>query len=430
MLIEFSATNFRSIGDKQVLSLVPDAKEDGFPENRLALDRNVALNVIAIYGANASGKSNLIKAIRTLDMLVSGSAQYSSTDPLPYHPFLLREGYNRRPTVFEISFAIEASRYRYIVAFDKTTIVEEWLFRKSTGREVKVFGREKDTIETTASLKASSLVIEAAIEATRDNALFLATCDMFNIKEAKKIIQWFSKMLVIDGLKTAHHEAQTAVMWQNEKYSPLLAEHLRSMNLGMAEIMIKTQEFDATDLPSDMPEEVREKFLAQFSGTMSYKFKALHRQYKEADATPLDDLVELDWSEHESAGSHKILQLSGPVVWALANGGVLVIDEIEAKSHPILTLALIRKFCSKETNPKGAQLIFATHDTNVLTYAPLRLDQIYFTEKNAWESTVLYSLADIESPMKGAERIKFVHKEKEKKYLDGKFGAVPFFLNR
>ncbi len=429
MLIEFSATNFRSIGERQVLSLVPDPKETDYAENKLFIGRSTALNAIAIYGANGSGKSNLIKAIKTLDDLVSHSGKFNSTDNLPYQPFLLREGFDKRPTVFEVAFAIEESRYRYLVEYNATEILGEWLFRKTVGREVNLFGRQKDTIEPTSSLKGSSHVIDAAIEATKDNSLFLTMCDMFNIKEAKKIMQWFRHLFVIDGLQTDHHKLSTAFLWQNDSLRPMLKEYIASMRLGVEKIELETSNLESTESALPTAEITPESAWANLTGKNPPTFKTFHQMYRADNAQPSGEIIKLNWEDHESAGAQKILQLSGPVVWTLAVGGVLVIDEIEAKSHPLLTLALIDKFLSKTTNPRGAQLIFATHDTNILTDAPIRIDQIYFTEKNAWESTVLYSLADIESPLKGAEGVKFIKKEKEKKYLNGKFGAIPFLSN-
>lgn len=432
MLIEFSATNFRSIGDRQVLSLVPAQKESEFPENILAIGKNKALNAIAIYGANSSGKSNLIKAIRTLDILVSTSWQNSSTNRLPYQPFLLREGYNKLPTIFEIVFVVEESRYRYLVSYNETEILTEYLFRKSVGREVVLFARENDTIETTSAFKGGGRIFDIAIETTKNNTLFLSVCDAFNVKEAQKIMHWFAQLLVVDGLDTEPLEIRTASMWQQEQYKGRLRDHLAAMNLGMLTIDLQTKDFEDKDLPDSIPDEIRSEFARHLSGSISMRFSSSHHLYSADKALPNGETIVFDWEKHESAGSKKILQLSGPVIWALTNGGVLVIDEIEAKSHPILTLKLIKLFLSKESNPNGAQLIFVTHDTNVLTYSNLRLDQIYFAEKNSWESTQIYSLSDFEdpTPLHGVDRIRFLHKEKERRYLEGRFGAIPFLIKK
>ena len=144
MLIEFRVANYRSIGEEQVLSLVPASKQKEHSENILQKGKHQALNAVAIYGANASGKSNLLKAMGMLKKLIDFSARSSSTTKLPYEPFLLREDWINKPTSFEIIFLIAEDRYRYGVAFNQNEIVSEWLFRKSIGREVNLFQRSQD----------------------------------------------------------------------------------------------------------------------------------------------------------------------------------------------------------------------------------------------------------------------------------------------
>ena len=147
------------------------------------------------------------------------------------------------------------------------------------------------------------------------------------------------------------------------------------------------------------------------------------------DAKPTQRLASWDWDSRESSGSQKAMHLSGPILWALANGGTLVIDEVEAFLHPIMTLNTIEIFLNKGSNPQNAQLIFATHDTNLLSYAKLRRDQFYFAEKNAWESTEIFSLSDFKyigekdgHPFTEKER---PDSDKERRYIEGRYGAIP-----
>src|SRR4051812_1476709 len=191
MLIEFKISNYRSIGEEQVLSLVPAPKQRDFPDNIIEKGKNQALNAIALYGANGSGKSNLLRAMGLLDKLLHHSARAASTTKLPYDPFLLKKGWNEKPTSFEITFILNDFRYRYGLEFNQTAVLSEWLFRKGQSREVSLFQRKDDIIDTSPGFQGSAKVIEAAIEATRDNALFLSTCDMLNVDEAKQIFQWF-----------------------------------------------------------------------------------------------------------------------------------------------------------------------------------------------------------------------------------------------
>ena len=138
-LLEFRAKNFRSIGDNQVLSLLPSTRHSEYPDNILADGRWPALGTIAIYGANSGGKSNLLQAIRSMKSIIAESAKLSSTDALPYEPFLLREGYDKMDTEFELTFTEGGNRYRYGFSYNSSAIHKEWLCRKAVGRETSLF---------------------------------------------------------------------------------------------------------------------------------------------------------------------------------------------------------------------------------------------------------------------------------------------------
>ena len=393
MLLEFRVANYRSIGEEQIVSLIPAGKQKEYADNILVQGKHQALNALSFYGPNGGGKSNILKAMSLLDKLVKISARTSSTTRLPYDPFLLREGWDAKPTFFEILFVSNEVRYRYGLEFTGTEIKKEWLFRKSTGREVGLFEREGDVIDVGAGLNGSKKIIDAAIEATRTNALFLSTCDILNVEEAKSIMKWFGSFSMVDGLNTEIEEIQTVELWENGEYKKKIREYLKSLSLNVVDVDVTTKDFEESELPSDIPKSMRNRLASSLKGKQSYSVHAKHRVYG-ADAEPTDKIHSWNWEERESSGAKKAFQLSGPVLWALANGGVLIIDEIEAKLHPIMTLNTIDAFLNKESNKKNAQLIFATHDTNLLTYSRLRRDQICFAEKNKWESTVIYSLSD------------------------------------
>ena len=428
MLIEFKVTNYRSIGEEQVLSLIPALKQKEHSDNIISIGKYNALNALAIYGANGSGKSNLLLAMGLLDKLVHLSARSSSTTKLPFDPFLLREGWESKPTKFEITFIINEDKYRYGVEFYKDEIASEWLYRKSLGREVALFLRKGDTIDPSSGFKGNVKVIDAAIEATRPNALFLSTCDMLNVEEAKLVFQWFKHFNNIDGIDTEDEEIRTVTMWDNEIDRQNITEYLLRLNLGFTRINIVRKDFDEKELPENMSESLRSELIKKLSGSQGYSIRSYHQIYS-TEGSKTDNEIGWNFNERESKGTIKALHLSGPILWALKNGGVLIIDEIEAKMHPLLTLDTINMFLNKETNPNNAQLIFATHDTNLLSYSDLRRDQIYFTEKNKWESTEIFSLSDFvylgdsKTFKKEKER---PDTDKEKRYFEGRYGAVPF----
>lgn len=431
MLLEFKVSNYRSIGEEQVLSLVPAPKQRDFPENILKKGKYDALNAIGIYGGNASGKSNLLLSMSLLDRLVHLSARASSTTPLPHDPFLLRDGWQDKPTKFEITFILDENRYRYGLEFSNEEVLKEWLYRKSQSREVSLFVREKDVIDVSAGFKGNGKTIDAAIEVTRSNALFLSTCDMLNVEEAKAIFQWFRYFHMINGLNTEEQTINTVNLLQNESFRDIINNYFLHLNIGISGFDISTKDFDPLELPENIPDGARNLLMEELKGKKSFTVFTKHRVYNEQG---LPTNSELAWKleERESAGTNKAFQISGPVFWALMNGGVLIIDEIEAKLHPQMNLDTINLFLNKETNPNNAQLIFATHDTNLLTYSKLRRDQIYFTQKNKWESTEIYSLSDfvyIDSNDPTKLEKERPDTDKEKRYIEGRYGAVPAFGN-
>ena len=411
MLIEFKVSNYRSIGEEQVISLLPNTSQDEYKENILESGSYKALNVNAIYGSNGSGKSNVLAAMAMLDKMVYLSARTSSTTSLPYDPFLLKEGYEEKPTKFEITFVIDDTRYRYGIEFFQKKISREWLYKKRKSRELLLFGREEDTIETTSSLKGNKTILDAAIEATRSNGLFLSTCDMLNLDEAKTIMKWFGKFHNLNGIDTEMQEVRIVEMWNDPEMQSAINNYITKLNLGIIGLEISKKKFDENDLPEGIEEKQKRDLINRLKDKEGYVVAATHQLY---DSSGNKTTSTLSWKldDRESEGTIKSFHLSGPIIAALKTGGILVIDEIEAKMHPIITLNIINLFLNKTSNPNNAQLIFATHDTNLLTYSKLRRDQILFTEKNKWESTEIYSLSDIKYPENNQKERLDTNKEK------------------
>ena len=411
-----------------MLSLIPAGGQKEYGENILKEGKCSALNGIAIYGANGGGKSNLLRAIGTMANIVRRSSMTSSTAKLPYDPFLLREGFAEQDTTFEILFVTENKRYRYGFSYNAYEVSKEWLFRKAVGRETSLFEREGDTVEVNSGLNGSAKLIDTAVEATRRNTLFLSMCDMLNVEEAKTIVRWFTLLNLLNGQHSQVHEVETALLLQDKTYAPKIEEYLKSVCLDIQGVEIQSKEFDTADLPTGMHDELRDVFSKQLKGSRRLKVLAQHALY-DREANRTKGRQSWDWDDRESSGSQKAMHLSGPILWTLANGGVLVVDEIEAFLHPVMTLNTIEVFLDKRSNLRGAQLIFATHDTNLLSYARLRRDQIYFAEKNKWESTEIFSLSDFKYLGEKNGQC-FTEKErpdadKEKRYIEGRYGAIP-----
>jgi hypothetical protein len=421
MLVEFSVSNYRSIGDEQILSLVPSEQ---YLNNIIEKGTYKALNAIGIYGKNASGKSNVLNAIELLDKLLYLSARSNSTTKLPYQPFLLREGYELKPTKLEITFIVDENRYRFGLESNQNEIVREWFYcKKATLLEVMLFERQGDIIEVSSEYQGSPELINAAIEATRDNSLFISTCDMLNVAGAKLIFKWFDKLVSINGIETEREEMTTVHLWENKEYRQKIKEYLMRLNLDIHNLDILIQEIDVSKRLGNLDKNASHKLIQEFQGTQGFKTITVHQAYNEQGNT-LNQLKSWDLEDHESEGTKKAFHLSGPIIRTLSEGGVLVIDEIEAKMHPMMTINSINLFLNKATNPYGAQIIFATHDTNLLTYCPLRRDQINFVEKNHWEATEIYALSDFRY-FDETNKSEPPDVDKEKRYFEGRYGAIP-----
>ncbi len=417
MLIEFTVGNFRSFKERVTLSMVAAKLKSLDPQldsnNTYKVDADLTLlTSAAIYGANASGKSNLIKALRFMRRFVLTSSKESQADePIPTIPYQLDEKTERAPSFFEIVFYLEGVPYRY--GFEVTTekVETEWLFYSPNKKEAKLFIREGSDILISRAIRGG----QAIKSLTRPNALFLSVAAQLNNEIAKRVLGWFRSINVISGLDDREYGGFTARMFtEDESYRTGIVELIQESDVGINDIVVeKTKIHEAGVFPKDMPQELRNFLLKQMKEESELiTFRSLHRKYCDEGVV---NQVSFDINE-ESEGTQKLFFLSGPVIDTLREGKVLVIDEIEARLHTLLTRKLIGLFNSKETNPKNAQLIFATHDTNLLSNKLFRRDQIWFVEKDGEGASHLYSLAEL----KVRNDASF-----ESDYLQGKYGAIP-----
>ncbi|MFK8161081.1 MAG: ATP/GTP-binding protein [Lewinella sp.] len=400
MLIEFTVSNFRSIADKQIVSLVPDKKINDLPQNIVERHKYQALNVVAMYGPNNSGKSTILQGLHLLIHLLRSSSASNSSEELPYEPNLLVSGYSDRPTELSMVFVYDGARYRYGLSFNQKSILTEWLYRKKVGREVALFVREGDIIDVTSALEGGKKVIDAAIEATRDNGLFLSTGDILNLKDCGIIFKYIDSLLIIDGVNSDFQGRVTENrLEENPDFISHINRYITSFDLGIHRI-----------------------FLAESKDGGAPVVCATHLVFDENGKETGDEIA---WAlaDRESSGTQKMFQIIGPVISTLSMGSTIVIDEIEAKLHTQLTNVLVSLFTDPKSNPKQAQLIFATHDTNLLSYANLRRDQINFVEKDKKGSTQIFALSDVRYFAGNKERPD--KNREEKSYLEGRYGATP-----
>lgn len=420
MLLEFSVGNYLSFKEKKTLNLVAAGISDFNETNTIETERATLLKGAVIYGPNASGKSNLIRAMSTMRRLVLFSFNQTSAKGLNVTPFLLSTETDNKPSHFEVLCQIDGTRYRYGFEVNNRTVAAEWLFETKKNVEKPLFIREKDGIEVMGIFKEGQNLEQK----TRDNALFLTVVDQFNGVTAKKIIKWFNRFITISGLSHEDYEMATFKMFDKKiKEKPLL-DFYKKLDLGFEDISIERKKFDAKELSGDIPEGMMKMMMKDLEGAFKFDIRTLHKKYN--NKNEVVKLVEFDMREQESAGTNKVFNISGPIFNVLISGGVLVIDELDSSLHPLLTLAITRLFNSREFNPNNAQLIFTTHDTNLFEYGKYRRDQIYFLEKDQFGASDLYSLVEYKEE-NGAK----VRKDRsfENDYIAGRYGAIPYIGN-
>ena len=410
MLIEFSIANFRSFKEKVTLSMEASS-DDWLEESNVAMvaDQRL-LKSAAIYGANASGKSNFIAGMEIFRQFVQNSSKESQAgEKIPVIPFRLNTATESAPTHFEIVFLQNGARYRYGFEATAEMIQAEWLFsQKDSIRETRLFTREGSTIEASVEFREGK-----GLEArTRPNALFLSVVSQFNGGIAGEIMRWMERFRGISGLDDVNYLAFTSQLLQDARLGPKIRGLIRRLDVGIEDL--QTIELSVSErlklLPKDFPEHLRKEVLASPGAFM---IKTLHKRFSEKNQ--VCENVEFNFKNEESAGTQKLVAMSGPFLRTLEDGSVLFVDELEARLHPLLTKALVGLFNDPE-NQKTAQLIYATHDEGLLDSARIRRDQVWFVEKDEIGASRLFSLAEFK-----------VRKEAKfgKEYLLGQFGAVP-----
>ena len=392
MIVQFSVGNYLSFKELSTLSLVTtNLKETAIPETDSMTEMGDAIPAVlhgaAIYGANASGKSNFAKAFSTFKWLVINSMkELQAGETLNVESFMLNAATAKEPSVFEIVFCNTANIFRYGFEVDSNKVHKEWLYRrnnKKRAKEVELLYREEDTYNVHPSCAIAKNLI--ANKMVRDNALLVSVAAQFNDPTAVEIMKWLNDTTIISGSNDEKIWNTATIQLDDIRMKQRIVEFSRYADLGIENI----EKIDNTIVST-------------------------HTQYD--DEGNEVKAVTFPFRKNESEGTIKYFSLAYPIIDALDNGKRLIIDEFDSKMHPLLTCRIITLFNSKETNPKNAQLIFTTHDTNLLSANIFRRDQIWFTQKDRYGATELYSLAEY----KVRNDASF-----EKDYLSGKYGAIP-----
>jgi len=418
MLIEFRVSNFRSFNEEQVLSLVAARRDAKHPDSLIQCNGFDLLKSTVVYGANASGKSNLIKAFWIMKSIVCGSATKSNLgDPIPgIFPFRLNLETTKKPTRFEVTLLLDDICFLYGFSATRERVHDEFLRVRAPNakeRERTWFRRTLDADGNTdwefgGLFEKETKGLKGNLQSTRDNCLLLSYAAQFNVKCLSRLFLWFRNNLRVEDMSDNPDplKQETARAAQgNEAFFGRVLGLVRDADFGIEKISFQPNILDS------MFKEVTET-----SAPAALDIQTLHRV--EGSDVP----IAFDMREDESNGTNRFFALVGPFLEALDDGRVVVVDELECSMHPLLTRKLIELFQDPEQNKKGAQLIFATHDVSLMDPYLFRRDQIWIVEKRQSGASVLFSLYDFETEERPRNTEAF-----QKNYLAGRYGGVPSF---
>ena len=425
MLLQFSLKNFRTFKDAATLSLIASNYDKETRElDNILFDEKRRLRLLksaVVFGANASGKSKLIEAFNFMRYFVlKSSKQGQKGDEINVHPFSLSSETENEPSYFEIIFIHKEVLYRYGFEATRQKVISEWLFYKPKTKEIELFYREEDHFEfhDRKFTKGKTVIKEGLV---RDNALLISVAAQFNDQTSIDALEWFDRLKILSGLNESGYQGYTMSKTEDPNHKKKILDLLKAADLGIRDINLK--KLDLAKLPSNLPIELKEKIIKEVNENedeVEFISDVLtsHQVY-DSLKRPVDN-TKFSLNDDESSGTKKFFALTGPILNVIENGYTLVVDELDSKLHPNLVCKLASLFNSRELNPRNAQLIFNTHDTNLLNSHLFRRDQIWFTEKNKYGEAHLYSLSDFKSDeVKKSEPF-------EENYIRGKYGAIPF----
>ena len=421
MLISFTVENYRSFAGEQTLSLEA-AKDDTHPSHVVNCGKFSLLKTAAIYGANASGKSNLLKAFGFMAGFVRTSAtKMTLGDAIRGADcFRLVKAQADQPCSFDIRLLLRDVEYQYGFSVTKQRVHDEWLYITQKGaKSSNPLQRHLDpsTERTAWKLRGELKGANDIVEKTRDNGLFLSRAAEMNVDSVKELFLWFKEHLhCLNFAKppTDLMEETARRIGGDRAFRTRVESLVRDADFGISGI-------EATVLLLKLPESGNRladyiEGPSRLGRVFKFSVQTVHR------LPDSEDTVAFSLEDEESNGTQRFFGIIGPVLEALDHGSLLVVDELDCSMHPQLTHKLVEMFHSEEANPKGAQLVFATHDTNLMTPSLFRRDQIWLTEKTSSGGTSLFSLSDIESEKRPRKEEPF-----EKHYLAGRYGGVPTF---
>jgi AAA15 family ATPase/GTPase len=391
ILVEFRVSNYKSFKEMAEFSLVATKDKTNEKGSVSIIDGERILRCAAIYGANGSGKSNFISALLYMRFLISFYNRKGAEWGEEEQTYRLDQTSQKKPIYFEAIFFNEGVRYRYGFEIKQKTIVSEWLFVLSSSRETKLFTREGSVIEFGRNFKEGK-----AIKTVRPERLLLTIiAEVDNKSISQSIVDWFGYTNMASGIYSGIGYTEHVLEHHGGDDKQKILNLLHRFDVQIADIFINPERADAIDEDDVLI--------------------IMRNVYKGSEIVGQEKFLLSD----ESDGTRRLVGLAGYLVEALDHGNPIIIDEIEAKLHPLVTRTIIELFNDPEFNDNNSQIVFTTHDTNLLNGHALRRDQIWFTEKDRFGASHIYSLADYkEKPRKDVSH--------EKNYIKGRYGGIPF----
>ena len=424
MLIEFRFKNYRSFRDEAILSM--EAVGLGTMKNSLIQYNNMKLLPGAvIYGKNGGGKSNVIRAFWLGVQFIKNAQRIQHEKAsVPVIPFALNDYSENEPTEFEFDYISNGIKYWYSFAATKEKIIRESLYHAPKGQKAQVFVRKGQKFSFTEDKARRKLISETVAE----NQLFFSIACTMNDSACINAMSWFREDVFFSRDYT-DIPRQLLEFYEDRNMLKAISDYAKTADFGIEKMKFEVENKEiknGLEIPEDIPEGMKAalasfiQVLSETSTNSEGKLKMSQikakSQHRGIDSNGDGRFYSLEL-EDESDGTRKLMSLAPAIESVLKRGGVLLVDELERELHPMLVNYVVAKFQSKKSNPKGAQIIFTTHDTELMNLEYIRKYQIYFADKNRMDgSSELYSVTDFTT--KTADNIR-------KGYLVGKYGATP-----
>lgn len=391
MLIQFTTKNFLSYKYEAVFSMLASKDLQHYENTFILNKKHRLLRSAVIYGSNASGKSNLFKAISFMkEFVINSSEGMQTTDLIEVENFRLSTETKKLPSLFEIIFSNENIIFRYGFEVTKQEVVSEWLFASYNNREVKLFTRRNQQFDVSSKFKEGKDIGKK----TRSNALFLSVVAQLEGEVSKKILDYFKKIDIISQDNKPSYKSLLNILNENKGKYELdnFIYLIKNLDIGIEDIKLKG------------------KFKNSINNIQVIYSKFNNDKFEKLEAFDLND---------ESEGTKNLFNILGLIIEALQEGRILLLDEVERSFHPLLFDSIIKLIYSKKNQSTNPQLIFITYSTNMFYSVKYRRDQIWFVEKDKFGSSKLYSLNEFKEYNENDRYFM-------KSYLDGRYGAIPY----